>query len=54
MDNESSYETITMVDDGSTASFLTENLVPLMVTTGCLTVGLFGALFVVKKESKRR
>lgn len=43
-----------MADDGSPASFLADNLVPLMVTTGCLTVGLLGALLQFKKESKRR
>jgi hypothetical protein len=55
MDNESFYTTeSTMVDEGASASFLTDNLVPLMVTTGCVTVGLFGALFAVKNESKKR
>lgn len=52
MDNESSYATETaMVDEGS---FLTDNLVPLMVTTGCVTAGLLGTLFAVKNESKKR
>ena len=55
MVNESSHAIdSTMVDEGAAASFLTENLVPVMVTTGCITMGLLGALFAIKKESKRR
>ena len=57
MDNGSSYvnESATKMDDGSSpASFLSDNLLPMIVTTGCVTVGLMGALFAVKKESKRR
>lgn len=35
-------------------SFLMDNIVPVLVTTGCLTVGLMGALFSIKSQSKKR
>jgi len=63
MDNESSLlltsSTSTAAaaaagDEGSPLSFLMDNLVPVIVTTGCVTVALLGTLMAVKKESKKR
>lgn len=50
MDNETSMGG----DEGSPMSFLMDNLVPVMVTAGCVTAGLAGTLFAVKSESKKR
>mmetsp|Transcript_14447 Transcript_14447/g.40207 ORF Transcript_14447/g.40207 Transcript_14447/m.40207 type:complete len:731 (+) Transcript_14447:436-2628(+) len=49
MDNET-----TMVVDQESSSFLADNIVPFMVTTGCLTIGLLGTLLAVRTESKNR
>jgi hypothetical protein len=31
-----------------------DNLIPILVTTGCITVALFGTLIAIRKESKKR
>jgi len=56
MVNESSSTLLdsTMGNEEAAASFLTDNLLAMMVTTGCMTVGLLSALFAIKKESSRR
>lgn len=53
---DTSTDETTMVDEGSpeSSSSLTDRLVPLMVTMGCVTMGLLGTLFAVKNESKKR
>ena len=51
MDNET---TMGVMDEDSPMSFLAENLVAVVVTTGCVTLGLLGALLAVKSESKSR
>jgi len=54
MVNESASFIDSAMEEGAAVSFLMDNLVPVMVTTGCITVGLLGALIAIKKESKRR
>jgi hypothetical protein len=34
--------------------FLMDNLIPVLVTTGCITVALFSTLIVIRKESNKR
>mmetsp|Transcript_16118 Transcript_16118/g.34957 ORF Transcript_16118/g.34957 Transcript_16118/m.34957 type:complete len:721 (+) Transcript_16118:152-2314(+) len=44
----------TIVDEESPMSFWTDNIVPVVVTTGCVTLGLLGTLLAVKSQSKNR
>jgi hypothetical protein len=34
--------------------FIMDNLIPVLVTTGCITVALFGTLIAIRKETKKR
>jgi len=40
--------------ESGTMQFLLENLGPVIATTGCVTVALFGLLLGIQKESKKR
>ena len=40
--------------ESGTIHFLLENIGPVIATTGCLTVALFGVLLGIQKESKKR